>query len=219
MYKILVADNDETTQVLLREILPSDSYKIEAAHNGKEVLKKVSDGSVDILIIEVHIPGNEDYGITPQVQKLSRRTRIIAIAEGNSLEAQRILRSGENPVFFYALKPLAAQEIRLAVDSAARDIEKNELPLKPGELACQAEKPAAEVKVRTMPSMEKATSVEESLLLKTAAGAGRLVGRARKGTELIGEKISAIAKWPLYLIKKSADVAEKGINSILRRRM
>ena len=93
MYKVLVADNDATTQVLLREIFPSDSYKIEAARHGKEVLKKVSDGSVDILIMEVHIPGNEDYGIIPQVQKLSRRTRIIAIAEGNSLEVQRILRS------------------------------------------------------------------------------------------------------------------------------
>ena len=100
MHHLLIADSDKETLQCLTESFKTAKYKVATASNSTEVLTKLAQSSVDILIMDVLIPGNEDFTLIPEIQKISKGTQIIAMAERDSLEVQTMLRSDKSKVFF-----------------------------------------------------------------------------------------------------------------------
>jgi len=55
--KILVVDDEETVRVLLQRILQASGYEAVTAANGKEALSVIADGGIDVVMLDINMPG------------------------------------------------------------------------------------------------------------------------------------------------------------------
>jgi len=55
--KILVVDDEETVRVLLQRILQASGYEAVIAANGKEALSVIADGGIDVVMLDINMPG------------------------------------------------------------------------------------------------------------------------------------------------------------------
>ncbi len=55
--KVLVVDDEETVRVLLQRILQAAGYEAVIAANGKEALSVIADGGIDVVMLDINMPG------------------------------------------------------------------------------------------------------------------------------------------------------------------
>ncbi len=68
--KILIADDDSEIREVLRLLLSGEGYQIIEATNGTEVLKLLDD-TVDLVILDVMMPGLSGYSTCAEIRKMS----------------------------------------------------------------------------------------------------------------------------------------------------
>jgi len=73
MKTILVVDDDEAIRTLLQEELEEDGYKVLIATNARDALKMVAAEALDLVILDIRMPGMDGLEALP---------RILGIKEG-----------------------------------------------------------------------------------------------------------------------------------------
>jgi CheY-like chemotaxis protein len=73
MKTILVVDDDEAIRTLLQEELEEDGYKVLIATNARDALKMVASEALDLVILDIRMPGMDGLEALP---------RILGIKEG-----------------------------------------------------------------------------------------------------------------------------------------
>jgi DNA-binding response OmpR family regulator len=73
MKTILVVDDDEAIRTLLQEELEDEGYKVLIATNARDALKMVADEPLDLVVLDIRMPGMDGLEALP---------RILGIKEG-----------------------------------------------------------------------------------------------------------------------------------------
>ena len=73
MKTILVVDDDEAIRTLLQEELEDEGYKVLIATNARDALKMVAAEPLDLVILDIRMPGMDGLEALP---------RILGIKEG-----------------------------------------------------------------------------------------------------------------------------------------
>jgi two-component system, response regulator, stage 0 sporulation protein F len=73
MKTILVVDDDEAIRTLLQEELEDEGYKVLIATNARDALKMVASEALDLVVLDVRMPGMDGLEALP---------RILGIKEG-----------------------------------------------------------------------------------------------------------------------------------------
>ena len=73
MKTILVVDDDEAIRTLLQEELEEEGYKVLIATNARDALKLVASEALDLVILDIRMPGMDGLEALP---------RILGIKEG-----------------------------------------------------------------------------------------------------------------------------------------
>ena len=73
MKTILVVDDDEAIRTLLQEELEDEGYKVLIATNARDALKMVAAEPLDLVVLDVRMPGMDGLEALP---------RILGIKEG-----------------------------------------------------------------------------------------------------------------------------------------
>jgi two-component system, response regulator, stage 0 sporulation protein F len=73
MKTILVVDDDEAIRTLLQEELEDEGYKVLIATNARDALKMVASEPLDLVILDIRMPGMDGLEALP---------RILGIKEG-----------------------------------------------------------------------------------------------------------------------------------------
>lgn len=120
MHKVLIADGDKAFQDLLTQALAGMDYQVAVASGGREALRHVAVGAVDVLITEVHLPDMPAWELIEKVHQLDPHVPIIAVTDDDSWETSKKVRVEGGPIFFYGLKPLDLREIQQVVYCAMR---------------------------------------------------------------------------------------------------
>lgn len=115
---ILIADSDGATRLSLSMFLAKEGYRVQTAGIGSEVIQKVQNIGIDVLIMDVELSGMKGYEIVPILKKIDPKLPIIIMSNDTSLELAKKVR--ETEVFFYAIKPLDLEEIKLAIKDALK---------------------------------------------------------------------------------------------------
>ena len=119
---ILIADIDDATRLSLSISLVREGYKVETAQFGSEVIQKVQNVGIDVVIMDVELSGMKGYEIIPILKKIDPKLPINMMSSDSSLELAKKVR--EKEIFFYAIKPLDFKEMKLAVQAAFKKIGK-----------------------------------------------------------------------------------------------
>ncbi|MBA7650232.1 Protein-glutamate methylesterase/protein-glutamine glutaminase [subsurface metagenome] len=55
--KVLVVDDEETVRMLFQRILQAAGYDVVTAADGKEALSVIADGDIDVVLLDIKMPG------------------------------------------------------------------------------------------------------------------------------------------------------------------
>ncbi|MDC7288255.1 response regulator transcription factor [Blautia schinkii] len=71
MYKILIVEDDLSIQALLHDFIKEAGYDVTLASDGVEAFAKYSQGSFDLILLDIMLPKIDGYGVCELIRKKS----------------------------------------------------------------------------------------------------------------------------------------------------
>lgn len=114
--KILIADDVETTRLILKRMLLklSDSWVIEEARDGEEALDSYFHFQPDYVLLDVELPELDGWEILQCIREIDKETTIIMVTASN--EPDDVLRAKELGANGFVCKPFDTAEFADALD-------------------------------------------------------------------------------------------------------
>jgi CheY-like chemotaxis protein len=107
--RILVVDDEEDVRVLVCRILRDMGYEVESAAHGKEALEKVSAQRVDLMILDLMMPGVDGWGVLASLRTLSSPPPVVVMtALADYATFARVVKEGASA---YVCKPFRFHEL------------------------------------------------------------------------------------------------------------
>jgi putative two-component system response regulator len=118
--RVLVAEDDEASRALTTEVLRRAGYEAVAVTDGMQALDVLADGTIDLALLDIGLPGVDGLAITRQVRTDRRFASLgILLLTGRAADADVVtgLDSGAND---YIAKPVQPAVLLARVRSAMR---------------------------------------------------------------------------------------------------
>lgn len=77
MKTILLVDDDEPVRNLLKEELTEDGYRVITASNARDALKLVENEPLDLVILDIRMPGMDGLEALPRILGLKEGLPVI----------------------------------------------------------------------------------------------------------------------------------------------
>lgn len=97
--KILVIEDDPTSQKFFQLVLAKEGYDVITSPNGLEGLRKVREESLDLIILDVMLPGIDGFEICNRLRTELKKTNLPIImmsAKAQTSDRDAALRVGAN---------------------------------------------------------------------------------------------------------------------------
>jgi CheY-like chemotaxis protein len=113
-YKILIAEDNEFNQILIRKVLEKVGHKVEIVNNGKDVIGMLRSGQYDLILMDVMMPEMDGFEATRLIRNdasgiINNKIPIIAMtAHAMQGDRERCLSAGMND---YVAKPINTPEL------------------------------------------------------------------------------------------------------------
>jgi CheY-like chemotaxis protein len=69
MKTVLIADDKATSRELVRTVLEKSSYAVVEASDGIEALKNARECKPDLIILDLHMPGLDGFGVIEKIRR------------------------------------------------------------------------------------------------------------------------------------------------------
>jgi DNA-binding NtrC family response regulator len=114
--RILIAEDDEVSRQLFVETLEKEGYDVGRAQSGEEVLALLGDGSYELLIIDVRMPGMTGLEVTRRLHEQHCSLPIIVMTAFGSIETA--IEAIHEGAFDFISKPMNLEELKKTVSRA-----------------------------------------------------------------------------------------------------
>ncbi len=118
MKKILVAEDDNVIHKFIKEILEKERYIVKSAYSGTEALTIIKNDSIDLILLDLMLPGINGEDI---VKKVNKTIPIIVIsAKTSPKDKVKVLLDGANDYItkpFEKIELLARIQVQLRINS------------------------------------------------------------------------------------------------------
>ena len=176
MPKLLVVDDDPRLLELLAEYLGGRGFDVVAAPDGEKGLDVLRMGGIDLVVLDVMLPGKDGFEVCREIRRAGVRTPIILLT-AKSQEAEKVM-GLELGADDYVTKPFSPRELMLRVQAILRrghdDSPTRRRSFGDGELVIDEER--REVIVRGQ--MVDLTPTEWGVLATLASVPGRVYSRS-----------------------------------------
>ena len=115
--KILVVEDEETIQRVIRDYLTSAGYEVACATDGLEGVQKFDQFQPDLIILDLNLPSMSGLEIATHIRKLSSVYIIMVTARGEEDDQILGLQRGADD---YVSKPFSPRALVARVDAVMR---------------------------------------------------------------------------------------------------
>ncbi len=118
MFQVLVADDQPNTRKLLETVLTRNGYEVHTAADGREALRALEEWHIDIILLDVMMPGMDGYTFARELRENGDETPILMITARQLPEDKHTgFLAGTDD---YMTKPLDMEEMLLRVRALLR---------------------------------------------------------------------------------------------------
>jgi two-component system nitrogen regulation response regulator NtrX len=115
---ILIVDDEPGVRAALSGVLRDEGYGVESVASGEECLDRLTRGSVDLILLDVWLPGMDGLATLARVRERQIDAQVVLISgHGNIESAVRAIKLG---AFDFVEKPLSLDKTVLVVRNALR---------------------------------------------------------------------------------------------------
>ena len=115
---ILLVEDDESILFGLQDILEGEGYQISTATNGLDGLKLATEKSIDLLVLDIMLPGMNGLEICKKIKKEKRRLPIVMLtAKSSEMDKISGLDYGADD---YITKPFSLSELLARIRAILR---------------------------------------------------------------------------------------------------
>lgn len=104
MTRILVADDDRTTRLLLTETLRGGKYSVAAVADGAAALKKLKENKFDLALLDIWMPKMNGLEVLAALRKTSKPPKVIVMTSDDAPET--LLSAIREEAYQYLAKPI-----------------------------------------------------------------------------------------------------------------
>lgn len=115
--KILVVDDEPHLVKLVRSNLEAQHYRVVTAMDGPSALAIVAKEGVDLVILDIMLPGMDGFDVLQRIREISSVPVIMLTAKDQDTDVVRGLRSGADD---YVKKPFSVHELLARVEAVLR---------------------------------------------------------------------------------------------------
>ena len=113
---ILLVDDEEMIRQLLYQKLTPEGYRCEQAANAEEALEKLKKDSIELVILDIKMPGESGVELLPEIKAKYPDTAVImATAVDDASTAINCMKAG---AFEYVRKPYSLNELVIHIERA-----------------------------------------------------------------------------------------------------
>ncbi len=114
---ILVADDDEHIVELVSMYLRGAGYRVEAAYDGEETLRRVNELHPALLVLDIMMPGPDGLQVCRSLRRRGDLPIVLLTARGSDIDKIAGLRLGADD---YVTKPFNPDELLARIDAVLR---------------------------------------------------------------------------------------------------
>lgn len=118
MFQILIAEDDKNTRKLMEAILKDHGFNTIPANNGLEALKLLDTHHVDLVLLDIMMPGLDGYEFTRQIRSTDYNLPILMVSAKQLPEDKR--RGFMVGTDDYMTKPVDEEEMILRIKALLR---------------------------------------------------------------------------------------------------
>jgi two-component system, OmpR family, response regulator len=118
MTRILVADDDHTTRLLLSETLRGAKHTVVEAADGVAALKKLKTGKFDLALLDVWMPRMNGLEVLAALNKTKKRPKVIVMTSDDTPET--LLGAIRQQAYQYLAKPIEPKSLVTLVRETLR---------------------------------------------------------------------------------------------------
>lgn len=121
--RLLIADDNRTNLMILRKVLETASYEVDAAEDGEQALAMMLDGRYKAAILDMHMPGLDGVEVVRQYRLLRRNVRIPIVMLTANATVDAKLASAESGADAYLTKPATAATVVGTIEKLLEETE------------------------------------------------------------------------------------------------
>ena len=80
MFRILVADDDKNTRILLKAVLEGEGYTVLLAEDGALALKALEREHIDLVVLDIMMPHMDGYEFTEALRESGSELPILMVS-------------------------------------------------------------------------------------------------------------------------------------------
>ncbi len=114
---ILVVDDDREIRGLLARYLGKEGYRVTTAGDGREMAKSLRDGAIDLVVLDLMLPGEDGLALCRRIRAESLLPVIMLTARGEEIDRIVGLEMGADD---YLAKPFNPRELLARIKAVLR---------------------------------------------------------------------------------------------------
>jgi two-component system alkaline phosphatase synthesis response regulator PhoP len=116
--RVLLVEDEEALRLFVGDSLRNEGYDVEYASDGPEGLRKATGGAVDLIILDIMLPGKDGFEVCQEIRAAGRAAPILMLtARGQIEDRVKGLKIGADD---YVAKPFNMGELMARVGALLR---------------------------------------------------------------------------------------------------